>query len=190
GLVEKLNIGNEDLDIVAIGNRAAQHCERFYSDQLVTTYLDATKLIADHNFIATLAKQIQQEYHNHQFAQCYLIFNCFASALSQVPVVKQLIPFYDYDSINHLRIKCTNVIFNPNILDVLEYLIPRFIEAELFYAGSQSLVSEHAARMNAMENATKNSDDMLKQLSLAYNRQRQTIITNELVEIISGAEAI
>ena len=123
------------------------------------------------------------------FDVCTLFYSEFKSVISQVPVGQQLIPastgaasddagssaIYDYE---------------PSAEEILEDLLPRSIKVQIFRALLENVAGEMGAKMSAMDNATRNAGEMIDKLSMSYNRQRQAQITKELIEIISGAEAL
>jgi len=118
----------------------------------------------------------------------YFLFNEFVSAISQVPNLQQLLPFEPKtDGSNKPG---SEYAYEPNPQAVLEKLVPQAVNVKVYRGLLESWAAEHAARMAAMENATKNAGDMIGTLTLFYNRSRQALITKELMEIVSGAEAL
>jgi len=116
----------------------------------------------------------------------YLLFTRFRSAISQVPVVEQLLPIETPETNNEPR----EYLFEPSRDALVEDLLPRYVEVKVFQAVLESLASEHGARMTAMESASKNASEMIERLTLEMNRARQATITKELMEIVGGAEAL
>lgn len=131
-----------------------------------------------------------------EFDVCTVIFNKFQSAISQVVTPQQLIPFAaDESDDDGEEDKASDgpravFIFEPDEEEILEDLLPRNIATQVFQALLESSASEHGARMTAMDNATRNAGDMIDNLTMTYNRTRQAVVTSELIEIISGAEAL
>jgi F-type H+-transporting ATPase subunit gamma len=123
-----------------------------------------------------------------------LVYNEFRSILAQKPVVQQLIPFTAADPVagndNAAPIANIPYTFEPNEEELLGYLLPKNVGVQIFRAMIDSAAGEQAARMTAMDNATRNAGDLINRLTLQYNRARQAYITKELIEIISGAEAV
>ena len=129
-----------------------------------------------------------------EFDICTIIFNRFQSAMTQIVTPQQLIPFEPAKK-DHAVKETTEEpgpvhIFEPEEEDILERLLPRNLAVQVFQALLESAASEHGARMTAMDSATRNAGDMIDNLTLTYNRTRQAFITKELIEIISGAEAL
>ncbi|MCL2505594.1 MAG: F0F1 ATP synthase subunit gamma [Alphaproteobacteria bacterium] len=130
-------------------------------------------------------------FDSEEFDVCYIIYNKFKSVISQIVTMKQLIPF----SIAEKENADTNAVamppeFEPDEATILEDLLPRALGVALYTSMLESAAGEQGARMTAMDNATRNAGDMIDKLTLNYNRSRQAYITNELIEIISGAEAV
>jgi len=137
----------------------------------------------------TVADKVMQLFEEGQFDVCTLFYSEFKSVISQVPTAQQLIPastgtadaeasasaIYDYE---------------PSAEEILEDLLPRSIKVQIFRALLENVAGEMGAKMSAMDNATRNAGEMIDKLSMSYNRQRQAQITKELIEIISGAEAL
>ena len=125
------------------------------------------------------------------FRSCTLFYSEFKSVISQVPTGLQLIPssapaVVEEDAAH----KGAVYEYEPDAASILEDLIPRNISVQIFRALLENVAGEMGAKMSAMDNATRNAGDMINKLTLSYNRQRQAQITKELIEIISGAEAL
>ena len=116
----------------------------------------------------------------------YLIYNRFRSAVSHIPTVVQILPVV----LPTTDTRAVDYIFEPNRPDLLALLLPRYIEVLVTQALLEAAASEHGARMSAMDNATNNAREMILRLTLSMNRARQAAITTELMEIVSGAEAL
>lgn len=135
-----------------------------------------------------LSESLLQRFALNEFNACTVIYNRFKSAISQIVEVEQLLPV-SCNAFNAQDVAVTYE-FEPDPVNVLTELLPSYITARLYNALLDSNASEHAARMSAMDNATRNASDMIKDLTLEYNRTRQAVITKELIEIISGAETV
>ena len=143
------------------------------------TYLDAS----------TIAQEVMEWFDSGTFDVCEIVYNRFQSAVDQTVTFQQLVPFLGQDSEASLPDGAIYE-FEPDEEAILEKLLPRNIEVQVFRAMLENGASEHGARMMAMDNATRNAGDMIDKLSLTYNRTRQAMITTELIEIVSGAEAL
>jgi F-type H+-transporting ATPase subunit gamma len=130
-------------------------------------------------------------FENKEIDQVSILFNKFVSAISQVPCYQSLIPLAAEESSEEQSASSSSSFeFEPDKNELLEYLVPRNFLTQVYRSILESSASEHAARMTSMDNATRNAGDMIDRLTLTYNRTRQAFITKELIEIISGAEAV
>ena len=146
----------------------------------------------DYKSAEEIGKKILKSFYKNDFQECSLFYNHFNSVISQEVKVEKLIPYSkssekDTDNKNNID---TYFEYEPNEEEVLSKILPKNFIVQMYKAILESRASEQGARMTAMDNATRNAGDMIDNLSLKYNRQRQAIITKELIEIISGAEAL
>ena len=139
----------------------------------------------------SISSKIVDLYQRDEFGSCKIIFNKFVSAITQEVTLKSLIPIEtnNEDASNNNQISSVYE-YEPSEEVILEELLNKNIATQLFSAQMESTASELAARMTAMDNATRNAGDLIDRLTLQYNRTRQAFITKELIEIISGAEAL
>ena len=135
-----------------------------------------------------ISTEICNSFINNKIDAVWLIYNEFKSAISQEVVIKQMLPVITVEIKDDIFI--AEHTYDPNQKDLLDHLLPRHFATKLFQSFLESLASEHGARMTAMDNAVRNAEDMISRLTLSYNRVRQSEITKELMEIISGAEAL
>ncbi|MBU3914936.1 ATP synthase F1 subunit gamma [bacterium] len=131
-----------------------------------------------------------RQYENGEFNHLFLAYNTFKNVVSQVPTIKQVLPIEPPEKKEANSDENLEFIFEPSGKGILNAILPQYIENQAFTALLNNFASEHAARMTAMDSATNNAKDMLSALKIKYNRARQAAITSELIEIISGAEAI
>lgn len=139
-----------------------------------------------------VAAKITELFDAGEFDSCSILFNKFQSAMTQIVTRQQLIPFAagaDAADKDHLVAKASYE-FEPEESEILAVLLPKNLGVQVFQAMLESAASESGARMTAMDSATRNAGDMINKLTLTYNRTRQAYITKELIEIISGAEAL
>lgn len=138
------------------------------------------------------ADRVIKMFENEEFDVCTIFFNQFVSAISQKPTKKQIIPLEIEAEESAPTAEELSAVyeFEPHESTILDELLPKNLSVQFYYSILESSAGEHAARMTAMDNATRNASDMIKNLTLTYNRLRQAAITKELIEIISGAEAI
>ena len=137
-----------------------------------------------------VAKELSKRFLDGEVDAVYVMFNEFVSAIAQVPQLAQLLPFEAKASTIKQGEPLVDYVYEPSPQAVLEKLVPQAVAVKIYRALLESFAAEHAARMTAMENATRNAGDMIASLTLFYNRSRQAQITKELVEIVSGAEAL
>ena len=139
----------------------------------------------------SISSKIVDLYQKDEFGSCKIIFNKFVSAITQEVTLKSLIPIEtnNEDVSNNSQVSSVYE-YEPSEEVILEELLNKNIATQLFSAQMESTASELAARMTAMDNATRNAGDLIDRLTLQYNRTRQAFITKELIEIISGAEAL
>ena len=127
---------------------------------------------------------------NNEISECHLIFTEFKSAISQTVKSQKLLPVEEDDFYNEENKKNLTYEYEPSEEVILDEIIPKNIAIQIHSGLLENLASEQGSRMTAMDNATRNADDMIDNLTLFYNRSRQALITKELIEIISGAEAV
>lgn len=136
-----------------------------------------------------IARRVSQRYQAGEVDQVVLVFSEFVSAMTQSPRDVRLLPFSTSEGESD-QAEALPYEIEPSPEKLLEVLVPRAIEVEIYRALLENQAGEHAARMTAMESATRNTEELIDSLTLQYNRARQAAITKELVEIVSGAEAL
>ncbi len=136
---------------------------------------------------AQIAQPLMRRYAEGEVDEVVLVYNEFVSALTQIPRDVRLLPFAPEATADEER---TPYEIEPDAEKLLGVLVPKAVEIEVYRALLENQAGEHGARMTAMESATRNTEDMIGSLTLTYNRVRQAAITKELVEIVSGAEAL
>ena len=138
----------------------------------------------------TVGKHILKMFGAGEFDVCTLFYSEFKNIMTQIPTAQQLIPAIAPKSDEESTEADINYEYEPDEEEILDELLPRNISVQVFRALLENGASEQGARMSAMDNATRNAGEMIDALTLSYNRQRQAQITKELIEIISGAEAL
>jgi F-type H+-transporting ATPase subunit gamma len=137
------------------------------------------------------ANRVIADFQDKKVDRVYVVYNEFRSAISQIVRVKQLLPVVAEPSKQTLKAEVQpDFVYEPSKETLLARLVPLYVQIQLYRASLESIAAEFAARMTAMENATKNAGEMIAKLTLSYNRARQASITKELLEIIGGAEAL
>ncbi len=180
---------NLETKLFLVGRKAADALRREFGDKFleVVTGNSANPKFSDSTFIS---KKILNYFDQDEFGKCKIVFNEFISAITQEVRIQSLIPIEIDDKENTTSESKFVYEFEPSEEEILEDILIRNITTQLFGAQIESTASELAARMTAMDNATRNAGDLIDRLTLQYNRTRQAFITKELIEIISGAEAL
>jgi len=139
-----------------------------------------------------IAEELMQLFAGKKYDKIILIYNQFKNAAVQIIQEEQILPVTESneDNTTDNSESQANYIFEPNKEEILEALVPKAIKVQLYKALLDSFASEHGARMTAMHQATENADELIKDLKLTYNKARQASITNEILEIVGGAEAL
>jgi F-type H+-transporting ATPase subunit gamma len=133
-------------------------------------------------------KVMLDAYREENIDLVYIVYNNFVNTMSQVPVLEQLLPLPETDD-EEVR-DIWDYIYEPDAVSLLDTVLTRYIEADVYHAVLENLASEHAARMIAMKNATDNAGDLIDELTLVFNKARQAAITQEISEIVGGAAAV
>ena len=183
----KLKVENKEMNLIMIGRKIVGAVG--FTDNTFEVHDEITKFIGDFDFANQLSKRLIEYFENDEFSECYLVYNKFVSILVQELTAQKLIPFTN-DGETQTDDSAASFEYEPDKESVLKELLPKNIAVQIYSSMLESFASEQAARMTAMDNATRNADDIIAKLTLNYNRQRQAAITGELIEIISGAEAL
>ena len=142
----------------------------------------------NYNNIKEIAETVMQKFSDKEYDEVTLVYNHFKNAATQIVTKEQYLPIEE--SVDENNSVSGDYIFEPNRPKILNELIPKSLSIQLFKAISDSIAGEHGARMTAMHKATDNASELRDQLKLTYNKARQTAITNEILEIVGGAEAL
>ncbi len=179
---------------ITVGRKGFQNLNK---NKRVTVHHNVQGVLGKVSFAA--AREIAQEaialFTAGEVDRVYLVYNEFVSAIQIIPTVRELLPLSvdsapAGDDAAAAAASTTEYIYEPSEAALLDHLLPNSVEVQVFQALLESEASEHGARMTAMDNATSNASDMIRKLTLEYNRARQAYITKELVEIVSGAESL
>ncbi|HEX8269500.1 MAG TPA: ATP synthase F1 subunit gamma [Flavobacterium sp.] len=173
--VEFITIGKKGNDIIRKAN---------------TVIANHTAIFDNLNFEAAsaVAEEVTQLFVEGKYDKVVLVYNQFKNAATQIIVTEQLLPLAPADSSK--AVSTTDYIFEPSKEEIVLTLIPKMLKTQLYKALRDSFASEHGARMTAMHKATDNATELRDQLKLTYNKARQAAITNEILEIVGGAEAL
>ena len=186
--INSLQAAGKTVKILCVGRKGYDQLRRQYEKQIVELIELRVKTLGFEH-AALVSKKIDELFEAGQFDVCTIFFSRFKSVISQIPTAFQVIPpvFEKTDTGAEANVSYE---YEPDELDILAELLPRNIAVQLFRALLENAASEQGARMSAMDNATRNAGDMIRKQTTLYNRSRQAMITKELIEIISGAEAL
>lgn len=192
-----------DVDIIGIGKKGADFAKKMGYNLIASfsEFSDTPKL----NDVLPISKMVIQEYEKKNYDKVVVAYTDFKSAISQIAKLRQVLPISEFDlekMITKLdnqntdyRLRTTELeldkyLFEPTQDSVLQIILPRLVETQIYQATLESAASEHSARMFAMRNASDAASDMIKELSLIFNKARQAGITQEIAEIAGGAAAL
>ena len=178
----------KEVSVLCLGKKIKDVYKRtpnFYANDKLENMED---IYADLRFelVAQVAEEIMAQFLNKSFDKVVLVYNRFVNAATQSIETEQFLPIVPTVSSS----ESGDYIFEPSKMDILEDLLPKSMKLQLYKAIRDSFASEHGARMTAMHKATDNASELQKSLKLSYNKARQAAITNEILEIVGGAEAL
>lgn len=183
-LVDSLS-ADENAIFLCIGKKTTEHFTRT-ERKLLNMGKQASEV--DMKYCSEIARNIFCNFREGKFSQIELIYTRFESMLSQIPQRRRLLPF-DADAFED-KAAPFDAVTDGNIPELAEAVIPEYIACEILRGIRQSIAAESAARRTAMNSANKNAEEMINSLTLSFNRARQAVITQEITEIVSGAEAL
>ena len=184
----RLQENGKQVKIITVGKKGRDAIKRDLSEFFIE-HVDLSELKSIKYVNAqSIAKTLLSRFDDNEYDVATIFYSKFVNVVSQIPTAQQIIPatFDDQSSASDKTIYD----YEPDEETILSDLLPRGVATQLFSALLENGASEQGARMSAMDNATRNAGDMIDNLTIEYNRSRQAVITNELIEIISGAEAL
>ena len=180
---------NVDYKIICIGKKGADVLKGTFGENVIIAENINEK--NSYSLAEDISNELVKKLDDKEFGTCSVIYNQFKSVISQIVTEQSLIPCsIDSEEDNNGHENVINFEFEPDEKEILSDLLPKNLAIQIYKAILESGAGEQGARMAAMDNATRNAGEMIDKLNLSYNRQRQAIITGELIEIISGAEAL
>ena len=179
------------LQVISIGKKSSEMLGHRNDIQLIAH----DELLDNPSFdnVAALADSIMKQFEEKEVDYVEIIYNQFKNSLTQILTTEQWLPVVpkSLKAAKDLKdSKANDYIYEPSKEDIVRSMVPLTLRSTFYRMMLDSLASEHGARMNAMQNATDNADELLKDLRLSYNKARQASITNEIIEIVSGSEAL
>ena len=178
------NYQDVDVDLLTIGKKGNDILSKSYP------VIDARNDVFDNltfDYVAEVAEKIMKLYSDGTYDKIEIIYNRFKNAATQIPQVEQFLPIKPVEGDTNAS---ADYIFEPSKEKIVLELIPKSLKTQLFKAVRDSFAAEHGARMTAMHKATDNATELRDELLLTYNKARQAAITNEILEIVGGAEAL
>jgi F-type H+-transporting ATPase subunit gamma len=178
------NYQNVDVDLLTIGKKGNDILSKSYP------VIDARNDIFDnltYEYVAEVAEKIMKLYADGTYDKIEIIYNRFKNAATQIPQVEQFLPIKPVEGDTNAS---ADYIFEPSKEKIVLELIPKSLKTQLYKSVRDSFAAEHGARMTAMHKATDNATELRDELKLTYNKARQAAITNEILEIVGGAEAL
>ncbi|QGZ96900.1 F0F1 ATP synthase subunit gamma [Terricaulis silvestris] len=188
--INELLAAGKTVKILAVGKKGRDQLRRLHGEKIVR-YVDLSafkNIGADASHL--VGEAILELFAAGEFDVATLFFSRFKSVISQVPTATQLIPARAPEGVTPPDLKGAVYEYEPSEEEILEALLPQYLNGQILQALLENQAGFYGAQMSAMDSATRNAGDLIKKLTLRYNRQRQANITKELIEIISGAEAL
>lgn len=186
---DRLKSDGKTVKIVTVGKKGRDNMRRGYGD-LFIDHVDLTEVKSvGYANAQEIAKNVLDRFDAGEFDVATIFYSKFQNVVSQTPTAQQIIPA-SFDAPEEGAEPSTVYDYEPSEEAILADLLPRGVATQIFAALLENGASEQGARMSAMDNATRNAGEMIDKLTIEYNRSRQAVITNELIEIISGAEAL
>ncbi|MGE4521355.1 MAG: F0F1 ATP synthase subunit gamma [Acetobacter sp.] len=191
-MIRRLQSEGKTVRLLPVGRRALNFFSRDYADLIVDHVSGVSGKEIPFSVASDLGEKINALVETGEIDVCALVFNKFHNAMTQVPTSQQLVPML-MEERGAGDVPADNVAqyeFEPDEATILAMLLPRNLQVQIYAALLETAAGENGARMTAMDNATRNAGRSIDSLTQVYNRTRQTNITNELIEIISGAQAV
>ena len=191
-LIDELEAAGKTVRILCVGRKGRDQLRRLHGTKIVDVIEGVGRRWIEFAEADAIADRVRTMFDAGEFDVCAMVYARFKSAISNEVTVQQLVPapLPEADEGETPEGPSAVYIYEPDEEAILEDLLPRNVSVQVYRALLENAASEHGARMAAMDNATRNAGDMIARLTLQYNRTRQAMITKELIEIISGAEAV
>ncbi len=188
--IDELQKDGKSVKLYCVGRKGIEQLRRDFGNLIIEQIQGVGRRGATYDEAAEIGRKIAGLFEDGQFDVCTIVYNRFRTVMSQVVTFQQLIPFAAPEQTEPADTSDAIYEFEPEETEILEELLPRNISVQVFRALLENGASEQGARMTAMDSATRNAGEMINKLTLNYNRMRQAQITTELIEIVSGAEAL
>ncbi|KAA5604743.1 F0F1 ATP synthase subunit gamma [Roseospira marina] len=195
-LIRELQEDGKEVKVLCVGRKGRDQLKRDHNALILDTIEDFGRRGVTYEEAEAVSEKVLDMFEAGEFDVCTVVYNRFRSAISQIVTRQQLIPFPVPKTANENELAAEDgnpgavYEFEPSEEGILDELLPLNVKTQIFRAMTENYASEQGARMTAMDNASRNAGEMIDDLTLEYNRARQAMITKELIEIISGAEAL
>jgi len=176
---------DKDLELLTVGRKGREYFKR-RDYEIGRDWEDVLRTV-DYPTAVDIAQFLIESYVNDEIDTVYLVYNEFKSTMQQKPVAEQLLPI---ERLDLEAGESEDYIYEPDAASLFDRLLPKHVEFQVYRALRESVAAEHAARMTAMDAATRNAGELIDKLTLHMNRVRQASITTEIIEVVSGAEAL
>jgi len=174
----------KEVEILTLGKKAGDVLKKTLNISKANNTIYDT---LDYAHVSEVAEDLMQLFLEEKYDEIVIIYNQFKNAATQIVTTEQFLPIQKFETDENITL---DYIFEPSKIEIVKDLIPKSLKMQLFKALSDSLAAEHGARMTAMHKATDNATELRNALKLSYNKARQASITNEILEIVGGAEAL
>ncbi|NRD22127.1 ATP synthase F1 subunit gamma [Winogradskyella litoriviva] len=175
---------NKDVSYLAIGKKANDAFKK--TNKVIANKSDLFDDLTFEN-VSEIAEMLMEKFVSGEFDRIEMVYNHFKNAATQIILTEQFLPIVPVENDSNVNL---DYVFEPSKIEIVEELIPKSLKTQLYKGIRDSFASEHGARMTAMHKATDNATELRDQLKLTYNKARQAAITNEILEIVGGAEAL
>jgi len=183
------NRKNELIKLLPIGKKAVDFFNK--KPYEIVTSLSEFGTSPSYASVKNIVQIVKAMFENQEIDALYLVYAKFKSAMSQEPVVNKILPMEPMGkNIIDVSKHYVDMIFEPSPETIMKELVPEYLNTLIYHAVMEAMASEYGARMTAMTSANRNAEELLDELSLAYNKARQAIITNELIDILNGVNAV
>ena len=182
------HFAGKNVTVLPLGKKAFE----FFKKRGFNVVSDYYQVFSDVSFdnVKNAAEYVMKAFEDEVYDQVVMVYNEFKNVATQIVQVEQFLPIQKAEVAEDLAVADTDYIVEPSQAYIIEELVPNSLKIQFYKAVLDSNASEHGARMTAMDKATENAGELLKELKLIYNRTRQAAITNEILEIVAGAEAL
>lgn len=183
---EQRQAGN--LTLMPIGKRGYDHFRKRFKGKIIADHVELFDDLSFEN-VSVVARSLMNAFKNNEYDAIEVAYGHFKNAATQYPLTEQFLPVAKLEQENDTNVRA-DYIFEPDKKDLLEYLVPSILQNQFHKYMLDTHASEHGARMTAMDKATENAEELLRDLRISYNKARQEAITTEILEIVSGAAAL